>query len=94
MKRMVRCIALISLLLFWLTPAIADQSLQIVNPELVGLSSQRLARVTEVLNKEVENGEIAGAVGVIVRHGKVAYLEAIGMMDVDAAKPMQSDTIF
>ena len=38
---------------------------------------------------DVENGEITGAVGTIGRHGKVAYLESSGMMDVDAGKPMQ-----
>jgi CubicO group peptidase (beta-lactamase class C family) len=94
MKRKIRCIALITLLLFWLTPALADQSLPKVVPESVGLSSARLERVSEVLKKEVANGEIAGAVGLIMRHGKVAYLESIGMMDVDAGKSMQTDTIF
>ncbi len=94
MKRKVRCIALITLFLFWLTPALADQSLQKVVPESVGLSSERLERVSEVLKKEVENGEIAGAVGLIMRHGKVAYLESIGMLEVDAGKSMQTDTIF
>ena len=44
--------------------------------------------------KEVEDGQIAGAVGIISRHGKIAYLQGVGLMDIEENKPMQTDTIF
>jgi len=63
-------------------------------PEAVGLSQQRLDRVTRALRADVERGHLAGAIGVVVRKGKIAYWETVGMADKEAGKPMRDDTIF
>jgi CubicO group peptidase (beta-lactamase class C family) len=63
-------------------------------PEEVGLSSARLARVTETLKADVERGRIPGAVVVIARRGRIACAEAIGFRDKAAAAPMTVDAIF
>jgi len=63
-------------------------------PEDVGLSSQRLARATRAMEQDVAAGRIPGAVALLIRNGKVAYLEARGMADREARKPMKKDTIF
>lgn len=63
-------------------------------PEEVGLSSERLARATELLRAHVEKGEIAGAVGAVARHGKLVYLEAVGSQDIDAGTAMRTDSVF
>jgi len=42
----------------------------------------------------VDQNKLAGTIAVVARRGKVAYLERFGMMDLEAAKPMQFDTIF
>jgi CubicO group peptidase (beta-lactamase class C family) len=63
-------------------------------PEEVGLSSQRLAMITEVLKADVASKKIPGAVLLIARHGKLAYLESVGKVDPATDKPMTVDGIF
>jgi CubicO group peptidase (beta-lactamase class C family) len=63
-------------------------------PEDVGLSSERLERITSAIQKSVDDGRIAGGVSLVARHGKIAYFHAVGMADRDAHKPMQTDSIF
>jgi CubicO group peptidase (beta-lactamase class C family) len=63
-------------------------------PEAVGFSSQRLQRLTDAFNADVNAGKIPGAVVLIVRQGKVAYFQTFGFQDRAAQTPMQSDSIF
>ncbi len=63
-------------------------------PEPVGLSHQRLDRVTAALQAGVEQGHIAGAIGVVARRGSIAYWQAVGMADREAGREMSDDTIF
>ena len=63
-------------------------------PEAVGLSHQRLDRVTAALQAGVEQGRIAGAIGVVARRGSIAYWQAVGMADREAGREMSDDTIF
>lgn len=63
-------------------------------PEEVGLSSERLARLSNVMQAYVEDGRVAGGVAMILRQGQVAYHHAFGMADREAATPMQTDTLF
>lgn len=82
-------IALLSLLA--LRPA-AETS--VAKPEDVGLSSERLARIGEMMKRHSTAGEISGGVTLVARHGRVAYLEAAGVMDADSKKPMTKDAVF
>jgi len=63
-------------------------------PEEVGLSSQRLQRMTDILNADVDNGVVPGAVALIARHGKIAFEQAVGYRDRDVGSRMATDTIF
>jgi len=63
-------------------------------PEDVGLSSERLERLTERLEAYVEDGELAGGVALVARRGRIAYLEAFGRRDIEANAPMTADAIF
>ena len=63
-------------------------------PEEVGLSSERLERISSAIQKSVDDGRIAGGVSLVARHGKIVYLQAVGMADRDAHKPMRADSIF
>ena len=63
-------------------------------PAEVGLSEERLGRITDALKADVERGHLAGAIGVVARKGKIAYWEIVGMADKEAGKPMSDDTIF
>src|SRR5262245_20046009 len=63
-------------------------------PQSVGLSSERLQRVHELVDRTIKAGEISGAVTLVARNGQVAYLEAQGVMDLATKKPMQPDSMF
>jgi CubicO group peptidase (beta-lactamase class C family) len=65
-----------------------------VSPEEVGLSSERLGRIGETIQRSIDGGRIAGAVSLVARHGKIAYFKAFGMADREAKKPMATDNIF
>ncbi len=70
------------------------QELQRATPEEVGLSTERLNRITERLKADVDKGAIPGAVLLIARQGQIAYFEAIGQQDPEAKIPMARDSIF
>jgi CubicO group peptidase (beta-lactamase class C family) len=69
-------------------------SMEMVAPAAVGLSEKRLARAGAVMQDYVDRGLIPGTVTLLARRGKVVHLQAQGMMDREAGKPMQTDTIF
>src|SRR5712671_2705727 len=74
--------------------AFADDPLPRAKPEDVGLSSERLARISAVLKTDIEAGRIPGAVIAIARHGKLVALDAFGWRDKAAGVAMTTDTIF
>jgi CubicO group peptidase (beta-lactamase class C family) len=76
-----------------LVPAAADE-LPRVAPEAAGLKAEGLRRLDALLTDAVERKQIAGAVALLARRGKVGYLRAVGMQDVEAGKPMTPDTLF
>ena len=61
-------------------------------PESVGMSSQRLAKIGAAMKKEVADGSFRGAVVMVARKGKLVYHEAVGMQTASAA--MSEDTVF
>ncbi|MCL4505357.1 MAG: beta-lactamase family protein [Chloroflexi bacterium] len=63
-------------------------------PEDLGFSSQRLGRIDSVMQRYVDERKLAGMVTLVARHGKLAHLRKFGMADIEAARPMQFDTIF
>ena len=63
-------------------------------PEDVGLSSERLSRLTERMRLGVERGELPGAVVLVGRRGRIAYLESFGLRDPETRAPMRADAIF
>src|SRR5688572_244548 len=73
------------------TPA---QSLQTSAPESVGLSAERLERLSDALRAYVDDGKVAGSVTLVARRGRVAYFEAFGNRDREAGASMRTDAIF
>jgi CubicO group peptidase (beta-lactamase class C family) len=63
-------------------------------PEDVGLSSERLARIGVAMRKHIDAGEIAGAVTLVARRGRIAHFEAHGYSDIAKRAPMRTDHIF
>ncbi|HVB15856.1 MAG TPA: serine hydrolase domain-containing protein, partial [Stellaceae bacterium] len=63
-------------------------------PEEIGLSSERLGRITATLRNDVERRLIPGAVMMIARGGRVGYAETFGFRDREAGAAMGLDAIF
>ena len=70
------------------------QGLPAAAPADVGMSAARLARISKVLGEHVEQGNIPGAVVMVVRHGKLVYADAIGYRDPASGARMSTDSIF
>ena len=70
------------------------QPLPTAAPESVGLSSEKLARLTEVIKSKIAEGRYPGAVALVARKGKIAYFEALGVRDTATGAPMTKDAIF
>jgi CubicO group peptidase (beta-lactamase class C family) len=71
-----------------------SQDLAAAKPEAVGLSSDRLERIATAVQHDIDDKRIAGAVTLVVRHGKVAWFKAQGMSDREAEKAMPTDAMF
>jgi CubicO group peptidase (beta-lactamase class C family) len=70
------------------------QGLPASTPASVGVSAERLNRLSSTLQQYVDQGRSPGMVTIVVRQGKVVYLEAFGKRDVEAGAPMPKDAIF
>lgn len=70
------------------------QGLETTRPEEVGMSPTRLERLTGALQRYVDDGELAGAVALVARHGRIAYFESVGLADIETKSVMRRDTIF
>jgi CubicO group peptidase (beta-lactamase class C family) len=64
------------------------------DPVTAGMDLARLARIPAKMKGYVDEGTAAGFVTIVVRHGRVASLEAVGYQDREAKIPMRTDTIF
>lgn len=73
---------------------VRGEPLPSVTPESVGLSSERLERIGPVMQAYVDSGWVSGITTAIVRKGKVAYFESVGLRDIEGKRPMERDTIF
>jgi CubicO group peptidase (beta-lactamase class C family) len=63
-------------------------------PESVGLSTERLDRLSRFLDKEIEDKDIPGAVSLIFREGEVVYFATHGYQNAPEGSPMPEDAIF
>jgi CubicO group peptidase (beta-lactamase class C family) len=63
-------------------------------PESVGFSSERLERLHALIQGEIDQKQLAGAVTILARHGKVVEYKTYGVRDIATAAPVTKDTIF
>lgn len=66
----------------------------LVKPEEVGLSSPRLQRITDHWERYIDAGKLAGTLTLVARHGKVAYFEALGHLEIERKRPVTHDAVF
>jgi CubicO group peptidase (beta-lactamase class C family) len=63
-------------------------------PEEVGLSSERLQRITQLNQRYIDDKLLSGVVSLVGRRGRIAYFEAQGSMDLEAHTAMRKDAVF
>tara|TARA_B100000809_G_scaffold170365_3_gene167706 strand:- start:1853 stop:3139 length:1287 start_codon:yes stop_codon:yes gene_type:complete len=72
----------------------AAEDVTVVDPESVGMSSERLQRINTFINEYIDANQIAGAVTLVARKGKVVHYDAQGWRDKENGVAMSHDTIF
>ena len=71
-----------------------DRTLQPATPETVGLSPEGLARTDAALQALINAGQLAGAVTLVARHGRLVHANAMGLKSLATGEPIATDTIF
>ncbi|HEX5074896.1 MAG TPA: serine hydrolase domain-containing protein [Gemmatimonadaceae bacterium] len=85
-----------SLIILAVVPALlhAQPARRPASREDPAFSVERLRRVDEYLQREVDSSRIAGAVGLVLRDGKVVYERAVGWADKESGRRMPTDAMF
>ena len=65
-----------------------------IEPEKVGMSTERLARITPKMKCFIDKDLAPGILTAIVRHGKIVHFETQGFADKEIKYPLKPDTIF
>jgi CubicO group peptidase (beta-lactamase class C family) len=67
--------------------------MEIGQPEALGFSPARLARIRSTMQGLIDEGKLASVLTLIARYGKVVHCESVGARDLETGKPMAEDTI-
>src|SRR5919202_439465 len=62
--------------------------------EEAGMSTERLRRIHEAMQRHIDASDISGAVTLVARRGRVVHYQAHGLMDIETNRAMQPDAIF
>lgn len=73
---------------------LAAAPLPTAQPEEVGLSSERLALIETKVKEWIDKKEIPGAIVMVARNGKLAYVNVQGFRDSAKGEPLTEDAIF
>jgi CubicO group peptidase (beta-lactamase class C family) len=85
---------LCSLLLAAVVSTAGAADLGSARPESVGMSSQRLGRLTTEMKALTDRGAVPGVVTMVAKDGKIVHFEAVGKRELENGSPMKKDTIF
>ena len=85
---------LISIGLLVLSVNVSAAELAVGLPQSQGMSPIRLSRIHDLMQTEVTENRVPGAVVLVARKGKIVYADAVGFQDKPSAKPMTRDAIF
>ncbi|MDQ0466630.1 CubicO group peptidase (beta-lactamase class C family) [Caulobacter ginsengisoli] len=72
----------------------SDRTLAPASPEEVGLSREGLANTDAALQALIDAGELAGAVTLVARHGRLVHTNAMGVKSLATGEALAADTIF
>ncbi len=66
----------------------------IAEAESVGMSTEGLSRIDEMMQEHIDAGRIQGGVTIVARRGKVVHFSTHGKMDVEKGRAMAPDAIY
>ena len=64
------------------------------SPESVGISPERLARIDQMCEEAVSEGQVPGIVSLVARDGKIVHWKAYGMAENEKNRQLKRDDIF
>ncbi len=73
---------------------IAYSQLKEAKPESLGMSSDRLERISEISKSYINDFNIPGIVTIVSRKGKIVYYKAFGKRDIHDDSPLLKDDLF
>ncbi|MBK8023414.1 MAG: beta-lactamase family protein [Chloroflexi bacterium] len=68
--------------------------MEVHSPETVGMSCERLERITPLMTDFVKDNRLPGILTLVQRRGKIVHLGKFGLMDIEAGKPVQEDGLY
>src|SRR3981081_1075226 len=69
-------------------------TLPLVAPEQVGLSAERLSRISTWMKGWGDSGKLPGLLVAVMRRGEGAFAETYGKADLERNKAVRPDTIY
>ena len=79
---------------FALSTSAWANGLPMASPESVGVSSERLERMSDAMQRYIDANQLAGTVSLISRKGQVIHMESQGWKSKETGEEMTGDTIF
>jgi CubicO group peptidase (beta-lactamase class C family) len=73
---------------------LAQRSLAQGSPESAGMSAERLAVLDAGIQAEIDEGNVAGVVVAVARHGTLVHNKAYGKANIEAGADMRTDHLF
>jgi CubicO group peptidase (beta-lactamase class C family) len=69
-------------------------AMEVAEPGEAGVIAERLERIDQVIEEDIETGKLPGAVALVARDGKIVYHRAFGNADLASGEAMRTDSIF
>ena len=70
------------------------EDLKTTKPSKAGFDSDRLKRIDKMIQGCIDRKEVPGAVGILIKDGKIGYHKAFGWADIESKKTLKKDTLF
>lgn len=86
--------SILFIIAFALAAPVFAEELPTAKPERVGMSAERLERITEIAQGYVDEGKLAGVTTLVARHGKLVYFETVGSRGAADSRPLEKDALF
>ena len=85
---------LVTIFIGLLGAAVQAADLDVAKPERVGMSEQRLAQITAITQRYVDEEKLAGAITLVARHGKLVHCEVVGNRGADDDRALEKNALF